>query len=337
MTKSNINELIAKYLSGEISDIEQEALNEWRTGSEKNEAIFEGLTKIWEENSATPELLNSEALIDKIWNTAKENETHKIKKHYSWDYMLKIAASILIVISVAFVFYQNLEVAPENIAENSKPERIIKENPIGQKVKMYLPDGTIVWLNSATTLEYDSSYNQSDRKIKLEGEAFFEVAEDKNKPFVVESGNLMTTALGTSFNINAYPDNENIGVSLVSGKVKVENINNDQEKEVILQPGYELIHDVESSQYLERAYKPIDVVGWKDGILSFKRAGYKETIKKLERWFGVEIKTEGNPPNDWSLTTYYREESLMNIIKNIQFGKKFDYELKKDLLVIKFH
>lgn len=333
MKKKNINELIRKYLTSSIDPSELLQLQNWLNEDQSHRDMFRDLERIWREPSEEPEMVNSYELIDKIWSEGveKKRKVARDPRRFDWSYITKIAASFLIIVAAVAIIYQFYQISPE---EESSPQYVVKANPSGQKTKVYLSDGSIAWLNADTRITYRRHFKDSIRVIELSGEAYFEVAKDPSKPFVVTSGALSVRALGTSFNVSAYPDQPKTQVSLLTGSVKIEMINNS--RDVVLSPGQQIVYNKNSEEFTESVFDPVETIGWKEGILIFKQASYQEVVRKLERWFGIEINTQGAPPDDWQLTAHYEDEVLINILKDLEFGKGFNYELDEELLTIKF-
>ncbi|MFW5759714.1 MAG: FecR family protein [Cyclobacteriaceae bacterium] len=330
MTEDELYRLLRKRFTGNISTEEETKLEQWLRDSKENQETLDALSKVWQEKSVEPELVNSEAMIDYIWQQSQgKNKTRKI----DWNYISKIAAVFVIFISIPVLvlnFIQDKVESPANV----QVETIIKSNPAGQKAKFYLPDGSLVWLNGASELTYHSNFNESNRDIFLTGEAFFEVARNEDLPFQVSSGALTTTAIGTAFNVEAYPENEQIMISLLHGKVKV--AINEIDNEVILDPGFQTNYESGNYKLNKQRFNESEIIGWKEGKLVLASANYQEVVDKLEKWYGVKITTNGNPPPNWRLSTTYQDESLRNILRNLRFGKEFNFKLGKDEVIINF-
>ena len=233
-----------------------------------------------------------------------------------------LAASILLLITSVYVLFH------EHLLEMQEPETItsiLKSNPRGQKSTIMLPDGTTVVLNSESSLSYTSTYYDLERRVQLTGEAFFEVTEDPLKPFVVETGNLVTTALGTSFNINAYPD-EVEEVTLVTGSVKIE-ANKMGHDPTTLYPG-EMLAINQSGTINKIKTTSFDHIGWKDGIIVFQDTPLKEAIVELEMWYGVDIELKNYPDgNDMNFTGSFRNDNLSNVLKSLSYTIPFDFKI----------
>lgn len=244
---------------------------------------------------------------------------------------LKIAASLLLLVTLVYLFQiftqQHPEPAPESLAETM----VIKETTRGTKMQTKLPDGTLVWLNAESKLSYQQSYGVNNRTVELTGEAFFEVTEDKQKPFIVQSGELRTRALGTAFNVRAFPQDKSIDIALVTGKVAVQK-SDQQTDPLILLPGKKISHRSDSEKFVETDFNYEQEIGWKDELLCFKGAGFQEVKQKLERWFGVTLHSENLTVADWDYTAMFDNQSLELVLQRMSFTKNFDFRINgKDI------
>ena len=191
-----------------------------------------------------------------------------------FDYKIlgKYAAVVLLFVT-AIVSWYLVNQQPEII----KTRIVVKETQWGQKLIIYLSDGSEVMLNSGSTIEYPEHFTPDERVVFLNGEAFFKVAKDQNRPFKVITSKLTTEALGTSFNINAYPGSGTVDVSLVSGKVMVYH---DTSKLIQLVPGESANYDGVNNTIEKAKFDPA-FLRWKDGIIVFKDDNQETVFKKL--------------------------------------------------------
>jgi transmembrane sensor len=215
--------------------------------------------------------------------------------------------------------------------------QILKSTEPGQKLSFHLDDGTIVILNSGSKLYYPANFDSLERKVVLDGEAFFDVSKDVDRPFRVETSSIVTTALGTSFNINAFSSAENIEVDLVHGRVSVRKIaQTNDPNTMMLNPG-EMATVAKSNFSMEKStFNFIEKISWKDGIIYFKEACYEKIVSKLENWYGVSINTNRAPLKEWKFTGQFENETLENILIALQFGHDFDYVMQKKEVKLKF-
>lgn len=170
-------------------------------------------------------------------------------------------------------------IADEGKKSTGKYNRI--ETPIGGQYELQLPDGTRVWLNAASSLKYPASfYALKQRSVELTGEAYFEVAKDKTKPFLVKSKGQEVEVLGTHFDVNAYPDEQSIKTTLMEGSVKLNG-------QLTLKPGEQSV--LSDGKFNVKEVNAIDAADWKNGEFVFNNEPLTSIMKKVARWYGVEI------------------------------------------------
>lgn len=172
-----------------------------------------------------------------------------------------------------------------NIAASQTTGTNMIEVPKGGQYKVILPDGTRVWLNSASTLRYPVAFGTTSRTMEMTGEAFFAIAPNKNFPFKVMVGGQEVTALGTSFNINAYSNEPNVTTTLIEGKLKVQD--QTANKTVIIYPGQQT--NARNGTLLVSKVNTVDVMAWKDGLFVINKASLQAVLRQIERWYDVEV------------------------------------------------
>ena len=195
-----------------------------------------------------------------------------------------------------------------------------------------LPDGSRVYLNSNSHLKYENDPIAGERIIHLTGEAFFEVARDEERPLVVYTNGIKTTAVGTSFNINAYDHNNNAKVYLKSGKVEVQSENNF----ILLNPGEGVNFNNINNKLNRVSLDERKELGWKSDLIIFNNASFEEVVRTLENWFGITINAEGKTDNKWRINGEFENEKLENILKSLSFTSSFDYAIKDEIITLKF-
>jgi transmembrane sensor len=198
--------------------------------------------------------------------------------------------------------------------------------PKGRQFMLVLPDGTRVWLNSASSLRYPTAFSDADRKVTVTGEVYFEVAKDASKPFrVAVNGVAEIEVLGTHFNINAYDNEAAIKTTLLEGAVKVSAAlrsagPDNQSLSVVLKPGQQAqLAQAEGASLSRQQIKVVDdvdvsgVVAWKDGLFNFEDMPLSEVMKQLERWYDIDVIYEGTVPD----VEFYGELSRTNTLAEI--------------------
>ncbi len=211
---------------------------------------------------------------------------------------------------------------------------VTRVNPPGQRAQFLLPDGSKVWLSVASQLTFPEEFTNGQRRVQLEGEAFFEVVENPAQPFIVSAQGVDTRALGTSFNIKAFRDDALVQVVLASGKVKVSHQEGASENAVLLSPGEEVWFEKNTNTLLKQPADLKQALAWKQNTLVFEKASAEEVFTTLERWYGVEITSEGLSDNTWRFTGQFQDENLENILLSIGYVKGFSYQLDHQSVVI---
>ncbi len=249
----------------------------------------------------------------------------------SWK-MVGIAASLIMAMFLGIWISQ--EWPTNDIQEVTlAPQTITKENPRGQKSTIMLPDGTKVILNSESTISYLSNFTGSERMVELTGEAFFDVVRDPSKPFVVRTKSLMTTALGTSFNVDAYPYGKE-EITLVTGKVRV-NSHIESDQSTLLEPGE--IAALELGALNKKLGSSLNHIKWKDGFIVFQKTPFQEGIMELERWYGVTIEVRNLPSGEEpTFTAHIENDNLANVLETLGYAMRFDFRIEGKKVLINF-
>jgi ferric-dicitrate binding protein FerR (iron transport regulator) len=274
--------------------------------------------------------LNSRAVIHKYphHNQSKQNNSGNF---------LKVAAVLTLLILAGLGVYlaqQRSAVNPASVEDRTA--WVEKSNPWGQKSTVFLSDGSEVKLNAGSTIRYQHHFTNNERKIYLEGEAFFKVMRDTLRPFRVVSRGIITEALGTSFNIEAYNAEDQLNISLVSGKVAVRP-EDPGFQNVLLDPGESVNFSISNQQLLKNSFNEDEVLAWTNGILLFKNASESEVIDKLQKWYGVEFEIENASTKLWSFTAEFNNKSLENVLLSIGFTMDFRFRIENDKVSITYN
>ena len=266
--------------------------------------------------------------LNSILRVHHQGKTDDKRKRRTGRVLLKIAASVLILI-VSTWFTMNLlkESDPQPVGvANTKEIKTTR----GQFKVISLPDGSQIRLNGSSQVSFNANFEkQAERVVYLEGEAFFDVSENPDKPFVVYTRDIRTRVLGTSFNINAYKQNDNISIAVKTGKVEVKKLVSDEF--IFLTPNDMAVW---KDQVLTKStFDPELVFGWKDRILVFKNAGFTEIVSRLEEWYNVDFEVNGEFFNE-GYSAKYQNESLETVLTGLSFAGKFHYKIEKDRVIL---
>ncbi len=336
---SDIDKIISSYLKGELSKDDEVILNKWLNKNSSNGDQLDSLSNVWKTPFGYPTLVNMDDEQKKIWNRLQNGNvltnTKKTKSFPILRVALRYAAILFLFLSAGILFWNYNESKVEVLVAAKMVER---NNPLGQKSIIHLPDGSTVWLNADSKLTYSSDFNNEIRKIWLTGEAYFEVAKNPDVPFKVFTDDLVITALGTSFNVNAFHDKNTEKIALNSGKIKIECLDSLFSAVCLpryLNPGDMALFNSDDGKMGVSQFGDQDLFGWKDGNIIFYHASFEEVMEVLARWYNVKFEIEGTLSQEWNYSTTFENEILENVLGSLKFTEKIDYELNGSQVKIK--
>lgn len=186
--------------------------------------------------------------------------------------------------------------------------------PPGGQYQVVLPDGTQVWLNSSSSLSYPTEFAGNSRTVKLTGEAYFEVAKNKDKPFYVEMNNVQAKVLGTHFNISAYADDDDLTTTLLEGSVQISK----NGSLTLLKPGQQAVIGSNANAITVSKAHINEAMAWKNGYFMFNDDNIVDIMKKVSRWYDADIEYQGNFSNQRFGGTFTRSKSIADLLKNLE-------------------
>ncbi|WP_370862627.1 FecR family protein [Parabacteroides faecis] len=231
--------------------------------------------------------------------------------------MIKIAAVIAITLGGSYLYHQ-YSFEKELMATNTISV------PAGQRINMTLTDGTNVWLNARTSLTYPVKFSKKNRQVILDGEAYFEVAKDKTKPFIVQTNKYNVEVLGTKFDVNAYSETGEFETTLMSGSVRVASTSDPAQK-LTLKPNNKV--------YLQDGELHVSVVDdfnpyrWKEGLICFKNESFTSIMKDFEKYYGLTIQVRNKEVLKYVYTGKFRQtDGIDYALRVLQKDIKFSYQ-----------
>ncbi len=357
------NNLIVSYFSSKLNEEEKATLMKWLHEDKAHKRYFDECHELWLAGQLDWAEINFNAhdgfsrFKKKIEDIEEENEEPGgLYRQFSLSF-LKIAA-IAVIAFVTGILAWSLLGKNDSAILGMQDISV----PAGSKTRVTLPDGTIVWLNSASKLTYANDYNQNNRTVKLVGEGYFKVAKNPDKPFIVNTSNITVQALGTEFNVKSYPEEGIIETTLVEGSVKVNKVNETaKEQNIILKPNEKLTFikktgklfvasdsliaentpktqsDGESrrkEQMIVRTIDPLPLVAWKEDKLIFTGERFEEIKPRLERWYDVTIQVADPEILTYRFKGSFEKETLEQALEALQLASHFNYKVKKNVIVI---
>ncbi|WP_421873032.1 FecR family protein [Marinoscillum sp.] len=327
MDKVEMERLLEKYQRGLCSDSEKKLVEDFLQSYQKNNEWID-----WKHGD---EDQTGERIYMKVRAAIEEKQEPGI-----FQRSLRYAAIVAVVAAAAVLgylqFYQSSEIPAIRM--------ITKTTQRGQKANIVLADGTTIRLNSESSLTYPESFTNETRGVKLTGEAFFDVARNEQKPFIVESGEINTTVLGTSFNIKAFPD-KNIEVTVATGKVHVETAFSPHSKggdaegragsRVLLTPNQQAVYEP-SGSLQKREVDLSKYLAWQEGRIIFDEIPLGEAILILERWYNVSFVLETKLIGNCIIRNEYNDENLLNILESFKhiLGVEYRFDNESNSIIL---
>ena len=355
----NIENLIHTYLNGTISQDEKDILFRWLTSNPENVIYFNQVSDIWLSSSVfqNKEDFNSDEAFNRVKAKIKyvNNRVKAPKKRnivLSWQ---RVAAVLIPVVLLSGFASKLLFTGKSHL-----PTPFLFEVPYGSKASLFLPDGSKVVLNAGSKITCDEGFGKTNRVLNLVGEGYFSVAKNKNLPFVVKTENISIKALGTEFNVKAYPEEKNVEAILIHGSIQVNKIQSiGKNAPVILMPNQRLVYQKKSDIFQvnvlvkknenEPVTKPllpehpieiehvtiqpteIDPViytSWKDPSWNIYRMSLSDLAVELERKYDVKIQFDSDAVKGIIFTGTLRDESLEQILAAIRLTSPIEYKVK---------
>jgi len=321
------SETIKRYFTNSCSENDIKNLFLWLNSEKGLSEIDEMLYNSWDsfDNDINIDI-DSEKLLKNIRRGIKSKKSFELRRNLTT--LLPYAAMLLILLGSVFFFFsynRNISDMPEG---DKRFTSVITEN--GQRSKVILPDSSVVWLNSGTSLSYNDNFIQNQRKVIVDGQAFFTVYPDEKNPFTVQCNDLLITVLGTTFDVNSYPESGKVSVMLKSGQVelshmKISSIN------YTLSPGELASYDTSDSSINISKADSYQYSSWKDGILIFRDEPISSVFENLARWYNVNIEVTDEEVYKSIFTGTIQNESYEQIFKLLEFSCPVECNIQHNL------
>ena len=313
-------EILYKYIIGDASPEEKEAVVRWIDADKENMKEYLALCKlhtitIWQQEPAPVvlEIISKGRKRWTLWSAGRE--------------LLKIAAIFAIAFSVVSIYYSRTE--PETVPQEAIMQTIYV--PAGQRAELTLSDSTKVWLNARTTLTFPSHFDGNNRSVTLDGEGYFSVTHNESKPFIVKTEQYDIKVLGTEFNVNAYKGNVLFETSLLKGSVRIESANH--KEGILLEPNKKAF--TEHGQLKTSPIVQYDYFLWKEGLICFKNMDFKQLMARFEKCYGIRIIIENQQVGDYVCSGKFRiSDGIDNALRILQRDAKYTFERNKDESVV---
>ncbi len=294
---------------GEATDNELAQIRQWVNAGKANRETF----------------YHERALFDALQLNTFQKENHARKQSVSLRKRIGSTAAAVIVL---FILY-NIQVFTDKNIQAETALNTIKVSA-GQRVEVTLSDGTHVWLNARSEFSYPVSFNGDKREVLLKGEAFFEVAKNRDKKFIVNTGRCEVEVLGTQFNVEAYNENE-FSTALIQGSVKVTDKSQPNES-VVLEPNNSV--SLNNGKLTVTPITDFNPYSWKEGLITFKDIHFKDLMKKLEKNFGIRIMIDNHTLDNYACSGKFRiSDGIEQVLRALQQDAHFTFERESGTVI----
>lgn len=315
--------LIVDYLTGSISESSRIELEDWVSVSDDNRKYFEEMKEVW----AASGLVNDDPKFDsdKAYQLFKKRT--RVVKRYTLRQFIPYAVAAVTLVFLSYFAYSYYSIYDQG---NNFVSRIII--PHGSKSQIELSDGTKVWLNAGSHLEIDNNFGKKERKVKLYGEATFDVVKNSKCPFFVETDAIDIKVTGTTFNVNTYKENKETRIALLNGSV-----------ELLLGKGNSAVMNPNDLAVINQTTRKVsiyeggikDALAWRENRLLFNGERFEDIVSVLERNFNVKINIHRETIKEQRFAgDFVNDEKIEQVLNIMASNKKFTYKIKGKVIDI---
>jgi ferric-dicitrate binding protein FerR (iron transport regulator) len=333
--------LMTRKLSGEASQPELDELAGLLSADPALKEKADIYTRYWEQQQQE-QTANTELALGKVLsqiNTGAETsstlmEVAPVKRIPVWKMITRIAAMLVVVAGLSIGAYK-IFTNPKAIIP-VQDNLVQKQNAKGVKSTIELADGSKIWLNADSKVQYPALFNGNTREVYLNGEAFFDIAKNPAKPFIIHLSNGTVRVLGTSFNIKAYDSEPVVETSVSTGKVAfIPRLKNNREADtVFLTPNNKVVYRLDEEKITTATTVSSEDKAWTEGKMIFRSMLFEEIAVELERNFGKKVVFKNEEARNYRLTGSFQNNTLTEILYYLAKTKTFTYSISDEEIVI---
>lgn len=324
-------ETLARYAVGDCTPEQTAAIDQWRQADPANELYLNRFRDVWQLSGEVPAGFRPDTATawDKVKRAALQPEITLQPKttptRNLWYYAARIAA-VLVIGVLLFVFLREKDPTPQRAGLREK-------TAAEANVAVTLADRSRIWLNKSSKLNYPEQFAGTTREVYLEGEAFFEVTPNPDKPFIIHAAGTVTKVLGTSFNVRAYGKNSPVSVAVRTGRVSFA-AEKDSPEPLLLTPGEQGVWAPESGTLAEQK-APLNAAAWHTRTLIFRENTVSEVVATLNYYFGASVRLENKAMGNCHFTGTFKQADLTEILEALKVSLGADYTSTEGAIVIK--
>jgi len=319
---------IKRYLEGDEKNGDRDKILYWFSDISAEKDLRIKYHKYWDEmmKEADVQEYDEERLLGNIYRKIKLEGVESLNRNKpvrkTLNVLTKVAAFLFIPMLMYFFAFGNkyfLKGGETALAEIYAP--------LGTRIMFTLPDGSKGWLNSGSYLKFPVRFDAKSREVELKGEAYFDIKTNPNKPFIVSGEDIEVIAHGTTFNMLTYPDDKFRKVTLVNGAIDIVfSKNGKREYKKNLNPGNMFSYNMENCSYDIKYVDANKIVSWKEGKLVFRDVTFDEVIKKINRWYNVNMIIMDEELKSYIYMATFQDETFDEVLKLLKLSAPLDYK-----------
>ncbi|MGV8135818.1 MAG: FecR family protein [Mangrovibacterium sp.] len=323
-TSDKVKIAIVNYLSGEWEKCDSRLLTDWINESTDHQEQFRQLVDLWELDRLNRH--EKDFNPDHAWIRLKSEMKPKasfMNRFTQFKQLRKYAAIMILTLVAGTVGYLLQKGIPKD-----PPSGVVEYTvPYGSKTHIRMPDGSGIWINAGSVIKYDQGFGNTNRNLQLSGEAYFEVAKKKDLPFVVRAKSISVKALGTKFNVKAYPEETNIETILLEGRVEVQDMKNKNEK-ILLKPNQKAGYSTIENNFSVSAIEDNSEISWYREKWIIRNMNMLQFTKLLERRYNIDFEFEDERIKTYEFGGTIKDETLEQVLTAITYSAPVNYSLK---------
>ena len=319
----HMDDLIGKLLAGEATAREQEDVEAWLRLHEANQKYFDQLKTIFDKaaSNAIQQQFDTDAAWRKVKGKLDGAGVRRIGRDNEYWSVLRIAAGIMIFVTVGIFAYRYLTPETETIA-------IVSDKTTVQDT---LPDGSTAFLNKNSQISYEYNSRKKTRKVKLKGEAFFDVKHEEEKPFIIETEEVLIRDLGTTFNVKAYPESNNVEVIVESGEVQIYTLNDDG---ILLKAGEKGFYDKTLKAFSKIEKIDTNGLAYKTRVFSFNNTDLQSVVEMLNTIYDSKITLGNKALSNCHVTVNFNNDNLDLVVEILAETLNLKVTRNKDEIIL---
>jgi transmembrane sensor len=320
--------VIKRYWEEKESEGDKDQIIDWFSDIKFESDINKKYRLLWEEMADDTGIgeCDGSVILGRIYHMMKNDEYKNLPQKRGMVPILNLITKVAAILFIPLLVYL-LVITGTEASSPVKASYSQIHSPVGNRTKFFLPDGSTGWLNAGSHLEFPAEFKGKSREVRLVGEAYFDVISNSKKPFIVSGENHSVIAYGTSFNVNAYPEDPSVEITLVSGNIGIYRRQNGKLLNLAnLKPGQMFVCYPGTGLNRIENVDANKVAAWKDGMLAFRDESLTEVVRRINRWYNVEIIIMNEDLRSYSYQATFMDETLDEILKLLQRSAPLEFK-----------